>query len=160
MSLLQTIKDAQLAARKARKSVEAAALTTLIGEALAKGKESNREPNDAEVIATLRKFAKNAHEMNRIAGDYRDSERADQAWLEIQLYESFLPKQLTEEELRVAIGHIILDRALGVPGELPKMGTVMQDLKAKHEGNYDAQLASKLVKEALQPGAKLSQFGV
>ena len=154
MSLLQTIKDAQLAARKARDTARATALTTLIGEALAKGKESNREPNDAEVVATLRKFAKNARETARVAGDYRDGDRADQAWFEIELYESFLPKQLTEEELRVEIVRILMDRSLGVPGELPKMGTVMADLKAKHDGMYDGALASKLIKELLQPGSR------
>ena len=150
MSLLQTIKDAQLVARKARKSVEVNALTTLIGEALAKGKENgNREPIDAEVIETLRKFLKNAHEMNRIAGDYRDSDACDKAWVEIQLYESFLPKQLTETELKVAIAHIIIDRTIAHGQEKPKMGLVMQDLKTLHAGNYDGALASRLVKEAL-----------
>ena len=150
MALLDTIKEAQLAARKARRSATAASLSTLIGEAEAVGKNNgNRAPTDQEVVSMLKKFIKNAHEVNRIAGDYRDGDRCDAAWAEIELFESFLPKQLSEAQLKPIIQEIIELRSVGVPGVLPKMGTVIQDLKAKYEGQFDGAMASKLIKEQL-----------
>ena len=150
MTLIQTIKADQLIARKARKVVEAASLTTLIGEAEAVGKNNgNREPTDQEVVSMLKKFIKNAHEVNRIAGDYRDSARCDEASAEIELFEAYLPQQLSEAQLAPIIKEIIELRSVGVPGVLPKMGAVVADLKVAHEGQYDGAMAARLIKEAL-----------
>jgi uncharacterized protein YqeY len=147
MSLLQKIKADQVAARKARSSVDAAILTTLIGEAEAVGKNGgNREVTDAEVVAMIKKFVKNLDETIRIAGDYRDGDACDRAWSEKQVLEQYLPKQLTEDELRMAMSELIANNGLS---GAKAMGVLMKELKTNYEGLYDGALASKLAKELL-----------
>lgn len=147
MSLLQTIKTAQLEARKSRNSVKARVLTTLIGEAEMVGKnDGNRESTDAEVMAVIKKFVKNLDETIRVAGDYRDGDRVDAAWAEKTVLQAFLPKQLSEDELRVTMQELIMQNGLSGP---KAMGVLMKELKAGYEGLYDGASASKLAKELL-----------
>lgn len=147
MSLLQTIKTAQLEARKSRNSVKARVLTTLIGEAEMVGKnDGNRESTDAEVMAVIKKFVKNLDETIRVAGDYRDGDRVDAAWAEKTVLQAFLPKQFSEDELRSVMQELIAQNGLSGP---KAMGVLMKELKAGYEGLYDGASASKLAKELL-----------
>jgi uncharacterized protein YqeY len=145
MPLIQTIKSAQIAARKKRDSITASLLTTLIGEAEMVGKNANREVTDQEVVATIKKFIKNLDETIRIAGDYRDGDACDKAWTEKQALEKFLPKQLSEAEIRALISDF-----LGVGETRPNMGEVMKHMKSNYDGQYDGKVVSKIAGELLK----------
>ena len=147
MSVLQNIKAAQLKARKERNSVAASLLTTLIGEAEMVGKNANREVTDQEVIATVKKFIKNLDETIRIAGDYRDADAADKAWAEKTVLEQFLPKQLSEDELKMHINSIHAG-LLSTDGKAD-VGSIMKVLKQRFDGLYDGKLASTIIKAEL-----------
>ncbi len=147
MSLLTTLKKDQLDARKSKDSVKAQLLTTLIGEAEMVGKnDGNRPVLDQEVVAVVKKFIKNLDETIRIAGDYKDTISLEKAKAEKDILESFLPKQLSEAELRVVIQDIIAKNSLAGP---KAMGALMKELKAAHDGTYDGGLASKISKDLL-----------
>jgi len=147
MSLIQTIKAAQLAARKSKDAAKASVLTTLIGEAEMIGKnDGNRESTDAEVIAVVKKFVKNLDETIRVASDYRDADASEKAWAEKLVLEEFLPKQFSEDELRAIMQELVAQNGLAGP---KAMGVLMKELKAGYEGLYDGAVASKLAKELL-----------
>lgn len=146
MALLAQIKSAQLQARKSRDHDKAASLTTLIADVEMIGKNAGRETTESEAVAVLKKFIKNAHEVARVAGDYRDESASDKAWAEITLYESFLPAQLSEEQLKDTVASLILELTASTPKE---MGKVMKVLKERYDGQFDGQLASATVKELL-----------
>lgn len=141
MNLIDKVKAAQIAARKARDADTAASLTTLIGEAEAIGKnDGNRPVTDLEVTALLKKFIKNnretANAMLKIMSAGSEIAKVD---AEFALYESFLPKQLTEAELSTLIDQLVSDGAKDV-------GDAMKLLKTNHAGTYDGATASKLLK--------------
>jgi uncharacterized protein YqeY len=121
---------------------------------------------DEKVTATVTKFLKNAkqardlyeQEFERVMGHgSRDDKtrllteegrvfmegivpkmrRADR---EIQILESFLPKQMNEEELRAVIEHF----KAANPGA--NVGAIMGHLKAEFAGLYDGKLASQIAK--------------
>jgi len=147
MSLIIEIKSAQLAARKARDSFTASSLTTLIGEAEMVGKNAGREVTDAEVVAVLKKFVKNIDETTTVLSREQPLTQATKVkmvelGLEREGYDQFLPKQLTEAELRSYVGEIILTEGLN-------MGKIMGVLKGRFDGRYDGKLASSVVKAAL-----------
>lgn len=144
MSLMDTIRAAQVNARKAKDSATATLLTTLLGEAGSIGKnDGNRETTDAEAIAVIRKFIKNNEET---AGYLSIEEQKAPYVLENQLLGTFLPTQLSDAELKSVI--IKLKEELNAG---PKdMGKIMARLKVEHDGTYDGRLASTLVKEVLQ----------
>lgn len=140
MPLLSKIKDDLYNARKASDRVALTILTTLYSEAAMKGKNSgNRESTDAEVTATITKFVKNAKEL---LSHIEDTETKDKITSEIAVYETYLPSQMSKEELTSVITNI-MDV---VEGDVtPSIGIVMKHLSANYNGRYDGKLASEIV---------------
>lgn len=145
MSLMQQIRDRQLAARKAGHA-EAALYTTLLGEAAMIGKnDGNRETTDAEVVAVVKKFIKNiddtmTHLRNSITDALTDQRELLSA--ERKCLEQFLPQQMTEADLESFVQATVASGA-------GNMGAVMKLLKEQRAGQYDGQLASAVAKRVL-----------
>ena len=141
MSLLDTLRTDALTARKARDSVAASLLVTLLSEAEQTGLNDGKRPStDAEVLATIRKFLKNNGEARAV--------RPDDAVLarEASLLEGYLPKQLSEEELRGAI--LVVASELGIaPITAKDTGALMKTLNAKYAGQFNGGTASTLIKQ-------------
>lgn len=149
--ILQQIRDAHLAARKARDSVRLTTLTTLIGEITKREKDEARALTDAEVSKILSKFIASGQEMATAFGDRRDSENFEAASAEVELYKSFLPAakpQLSAEALERTVRSIIAEK-IAFDAQKPKMGDVLAGLKLTHEGEYDPKAAAALVKDQL-----------
>jgi uncharacterized protein YqeY len=102
---------------------------------------------DAEILGVLAKMIKQRRdsiEQYRAGGrqDLVDKEAA-----EIRVIEGYLPKQMGEAEVKVAIAAMI--KEVGAQG--PKdMGKVMGALKARYAGQMDFGKASAAVKELLK----------
>lgn len=141
MTLIATIKAEQIAARKNRNTAMASLLTTLIGEAEMVGKNAGCEVNDAEVVATLKKFIKNIDStLEVLPGNVeRIAEKA--------LYERYLPSQMTEEALTAVVTEIVAYYENA--GDAANVGSVMKVLKSKFDGQYDGKMASSVIKAAL-----------
>jgi len=146
MSLLETIKQDQLEARKAKETVKIDLLTTLYSEAVMVGKNSTppRDTTDAEVIAMVKKFMKNTNEFLSLAGDRRDGDRVDVLSQELDLLQHYLPTQLSEDELH----HIITSYVDSNGISLPKgTGLIMKHLKDNYGGLYDGATVSNFIKQ-------------
>ncbi len=147
MSLLEKIKADSLTARKAKNTVRATLLVTLYSEAANIGKNNgNRETTDAEVNAVIMKFIKGVDLTLEALKDSGDVARVEAAQNEKSVLLEYAMKQLTEAELTSVISDIV---ATLPEVNQKQMGTVMKSLKASYEGQYDGQLASKLIKQAL-----------
>jgi len=141
MSVLNDIKENLTTVRKLKNKFGIQILTTLYGEAAMKGKNNgNRESTDDEVVATVRKFIKNAKEL---LGYTTCTISRGQIKAEIIIYEQYLPTQLTIQELSDIITKIITDNDIAIP---KGMGRVMKELSAQYAGRYDGKLASELVR--------------
>lgn len=146
MSLVETIKSDSLTARKAKDSLKATLLTTLYSEVANVGKNNgNRDTTDAEAVAVVKKFLKGVDETVKALMD-SSPERFAIALAEQTILEQYLPKQLSEDEIR----SIVVSLVNALPERSAKqMGAVMKEMKALYEGQYDGQVASRLIKEAL-----------
>jgi len=151
-TLLQTIKDAQLVARKARDQVTALSLTTLIGEITTKAKsDGDRAVTDKDCIKALTTFRDNAFANAKLFDERGDHADFEAARVETILYEGFLPApkaQLSPDALNRCVRSIIANR-IASDGTKPKMGVVISDLKMLHEGQYDGKVAAGVVKAEL-----------
>ena len=147
MSLIQEIKSALVTARKARDAAASSSLSTLVGEAEMVGKNAgNREPTDAEVTAVIKKFVKNIQETADAIASKGGAPSASLV-AERELYERFLPKQLSADELK---NHITAIHAgLVSTGEKADVGSIMRYLKKRFDGQFDGKLAAALIKEEL-----------
>lgn len=132
-TLINTIKEQQIAARKSN-SPEASLLTTLLGEASMIGKnDGNRETTDAEVHAVVKKFIKNIDEtISALTSRNKD---ASPFIAERNVLSAFLPKQLTEDELKA------------IASNCSAMPEFMKHLKEKYAGQYDGKIASTIAKQ-------------
>lgn len=147
--LLEKLKKDALEARKARDTLKASLLTTLVAEAERVGKDDgNRLSSDTEVVAVIKKFIKNADESLRALQSRSDPGGAavSQVQTEKSVLECYLPSQASEAQIREQV-----ERLVGVLDERsPKqMGALMAKLNSAFEGNFDKALASRIVKEAL-----------
>lgn len=134
--LFERIKQDQLSARKNRDSATTTSLSTLIGELQRSG---GKDFDDAQVIGLIKKNVENLRENLRL-----DPENANNADIqrEIDLFEAYLPRQMSEDELREAIRQLIADGATSIKELMPA-------LQSHYKGQYDGRLASGLVKEEL-----------
>lgn len=135
--LLEKIKKDRLTVMKQGDRIVATQLTTLLGEASPSG---NQEVTDQDVEKVVQKFAKNAKEMLKYTSDPQKQYNIE--W-EIVLYESYLPKQLTEDEIRRIITHAQEDLGLN------NIGQIMGFLNKNHKGQFDGKLASQIAKEII-----------
>lgn len=140
MSLLQTIRNDQLNARKAKETLKASLLTTLLGEAIAIGKnDGNRETTDAETIAVIKKFIKNIN-------DTLVHREEESLIAERDILKEYLPKQLSSDELINIVSAFVEQNDLeGSKG----VGAVMKYLKQNYEGQYDGAMASQVTRDVL-----------
>lgn len=109
------------------------------------GKEK-KELSEAEVITVLTREAKKRREA---AEAFEQGGRADKAASERaegEVIATYLPEQLSEDEIKKLIDETIA--AVGASGPAD-MGKVMGGLKAKVAGKADGALVSSLVKAAL-----------
>jgi uncharacterized protein YqeY len=150
MSLLrerftQEMKDAMKSGDKARLAtirMVQAALKDRDIEARGQGKEVGEE----DILALLQKMVKSRQES---VGMYVQGGREDLAAQErgeIEVIQSFLPKQMGDDEVQAAIKAAIAETGAA---SMKDMGKVVAVLKAKFTGQMDFGKASALVKAAL-----------
>jgi uncharacterized protein YqeY len=101
---------------------------------------------DADVLAVLQKMIKQRQESKELYEKGGRPELAAQEGEEIAIITAFLPQQMSEAEMQVAIDAAI--KEIGAAG-MKDMGKVIGALKAKHAGQMDFGKASGLVKAAL-----------
>lgn len=110
------------------------------GEGLAEGVE------DAEILAILGKMVKQRQESARIYEEGARLELAEKELSEIKVIETFLPRQLSAEEVSQAIDAAVT--SLGA-SSIRDMGRVMAELKARYTGQMDFAAAGPAVKARL-----------
>jgi uncharacterized protein len=101
---------------------------------------------DDAVLGLLQKMIKQRQESVELYEKGGRAELAQQEREEIAIIAAYLPKQMSEDEVRAAIAQTVQE--VGAAG-LKDMGKVVGALKAKHAGKMDFAKASALVKAAL-----------
>jgi uncharacterized protein len=148
MGTLERIKNDVTEALKAGDTVLALTLRYLLSEIhnaeIAKGKDAVL--TEEELIAVLQKQVKQRHESIEA---YRKGERtdlADKEGRELKVIQSYLPPQMSEEEIRSLVEEAVV--STGSVGA-QDMGKVMGALMPKVKGQADGTLVSKIVQERL-----------
>ena len=122
-------------------------LTSIKNEEVS-GKEA-RELTDSELITVLSREAKKRREAAEAFDQAGAKDRADTERAEGSIIAEYLPKQLSEDEIRGLISLAIRETGASSPSQ---MGLVMKSLQPKIAGKADGALVSSLVKAALAGG--------
>lgn len=145
----------QLAAalKDAMKSKNAERLSTvrLIQAAIKDRDIANRgagkeEASDDEILQILAKMVKQRDESAKIYEENSRPELAAKERAEIKVVQDFMPKQLSDADVRANIAAIIAETGAAGPKD---MGKVMAVLKERYAGQMDFSKASGAVKELL-----------
>jgi uncharacterized protein YqeY len=143
MSLLNQVQDDVKAAMKAGERERVHALR-MVADALQKAEKDNGgEP--VEVLQRERKRRLEAAEA------YRDGGRAEAAEAEereAEIISSYMPEQLSDEDLNAIVGDAVAESGASSPQE---MGKVMALVMPQVKGRADGKRVSAAVKEMLTP---------
>jgi uncharacterized protein YqeY len=101
---------------------------------------------DDELLGLLQKMVKQRHESIDLYEKGGRAELAQQEREEIAIIAAYLPKQMSEDEVKTAVAQAIQE--IGAAG-MKDMGKVIGALKSKYAGKMDFAKASALVKSAL-----------
>jgi uncharacterized protein YqeY len=144
MSLLDQVQNDVKGALKAGDRERVHALR-LIADALQKAEKDNGADDPVQVLQRERKRRLEAAEA------YRDGGRADAAQAEereAEIIASYMPQQLSDEELRELVGDAVAESGASSPQE---MGKVMSLVMPSVKGRADGKRVSAVVKEMLTP---------
>jgi uncharacterized protein len=149
VSLIQTIQDDMKSALRAGEKVELGALRMALAAIRKQEIEVRGTLGDDAILGVLGKLIKqgrDAEEQFRAAGR---SELAAKESAEIAVFERYLPKALSPEEVEALIARSI--EAAGATGARD-MGRVMAAIKAEAAGRIDMGAVSARVREILSAG--------
>lgn len=102
--------------------------------------------SEDEILGLLQGMIKSRKESIALYQQGNRQDLADKEAAEIKVIEGFLPKQLSEDEIRAAVKAEVA--ATGA-ASIKDMGKVMGAIKGKYAGQMDMGKASAIIKEAL-----------
>ena len=145
--------DINTAVKEAMKAKDERKLSTLrminssIKNADIDARGQGKQPlSDDDILGLLQKMIKQRQESVELYDKGGRAELAAQERAEIAVISAYLPKQMSEDEVKAAIAATISET--GAAG-IKDMGKVIGALKAKYAGQMDFGKASGLVKAAL-----------
>lgn len=145
-NIQETIKSERIAAMKSGDKSRRDAITLIIAQFTQTEVDTRKPITDADAISLLTKMKKNRQESIRMYEAGGAPEKAAVEAYEISIIDEFLPKQLDESEIILAVESAIVSTNAT---SIKEMGKVLGALKAELHGKADMAKVSKLVKEKL-----------
>ena len=105
------------------------------------------ELSDSEIISIIQKLSKQRKESADIYIEHGRPELAEKELSEKKFIDEYLPKMMSDIELRDAIKNIFIENNVT---SIKQIGVVMKILKDKYSGEYDPSMASFVIKEMLK----------
>ena len=105
---------------------------------------SYHELTDADVTKIIQKQIKQRIESEEIYRQANRNELADNEQKERLVREEYIPKPLTDDELRSIVESLIFE--LNVTS-MKDMGTVLKTMNEKYSGRFDGKAVSNVIKE-------------
>jgi uncharacterized protein YqeY len=139
------VKAALLAGDAERVSTLRGLKSVLLNEKVAKGKRESGL-SDEEVLPILSKEAKKRQESADLYVQGGDQARADKELSEKAIIETYLPEQLSEEEVSVMVEEAIHETGASTQAD---MGKVIGAVRAQAGASADGALIARLTKEKL-----------
>jgi len=148
MSLAEQIEKDVITAMKAKDAVKVSTLRMLksaLGNYLIQMKKNKAE--DPEVLGIVAKQAKQRRESVESFEKAGRKDLADKEKIELAILESYLPKQMTDDELRAAVQSAITSSGAKGPADI---GKLMKVLMPAIQGKADGKRVQETVKAILK----------
>lgn len=147
MNYIEEIKQDMYAAMKSKDKVKATILRSLLSN-LKKIEIEKKEPiAEPEYLSIVKKMVKQLKESIEVYSQAGRIELAEKEKSELNIMESYLPKQFSEEEISELIKNIISEISAK---NISDIGKVMAIVMKKGGGKVDGGIANRIAKELLQ----------
>ncbi len=143
MSLLDQLQHDVNGALKAGDRERVQALRLIVNEL-----QRARKDDGGDEVQVLQRERKRRLEAAEAYADGGNSERAAAEQREAEIIASYMPAQLSDEELEALVGDAVAESGASSPGE---MGKVMALVMPRVTGRADGRRVSETVKEKLTP---------
>jgi uncharacterized protein YqeY len=147
--LTEDLKQAMRQGDERRKSTIRLVRAAIINAEIEKGEDLGED----EVLAIIAKQAKQRRESVAEFAKAGRQDLVDQEEEELQILLSYLPAQMSRDEIEVAAQQVIAE--VGATS-MAQMGEVMRQLMSQLKGKADGSLVNQVVREILTGGAKAS----
>jgi len=146
MGLKERLKEDMKAALKAKDKVKLSTIRMI--QSLIKNAEIEKrgELTDEEIVQLLMKYAKQRKESIELYQKGGRQDLVEKEKAELAVVESYLPKQMSEEEVRALVEEAIRESGATSPKDL---GKVMKLVMPKVKGRADGSLVNRIAKEFL-----------
>ena len=134
-------------AMKARDAGRLEAMRFLLSEIRKVGINERRDPTNEDALVVVGRLIKQGQESIEL---FKKGERQDlvaKEELGIELYRTYLPPQLSAEELGEIVAEVIAETS---PAGLKDLGKVMKALQPRVKGRADGKVVNAVVREKLQ----------
>jgi len=143
--ILKDYKAAMLAKDAAKSSI----LSFLRAQFQNLAKEKKKDKlEDKDAISIIKREVKRHQDSIEQFKKGNRQDLVDKETKELDILKSYLPKQLSEDELKKAIDEVVL--SLGAT-DMKQMGQIMKEVMAKVGDSADGKMVSSLVKAKLTP---------
>jgi uncharacterized protein len=140
------IKDAMRAKEQGKLIALRSIKSLILLEETKEGRTQGTELTEAEEIAILSKAAKQRRESAEIFEKQGRQDLAEKEKAELEIIELYLPKQLSEAELKQALQAIIAKVGASTAAEMGKvMGVASKELAGKADGKAISQMVKQLL---------------
>jgi len=146
MSLLQKLDDDLKRALKASDSLKVSVLRLTKAALKNKQIDKREELSDDEILSVISTLSKQRRESIELFSKGGREDLAEKERQELAILRSYLPKQLTPEELDAIIAQAIRESS---SGGLKEIGKVMRLVMQRVKGAADGKIVNQRVKELL-----------
>ena len=147
MKLLEKIINEMYLSMKSGDKTKANALRTLVSKLKDQQIKLRKDISDEEALKVIKTLVKQRKESAQIFLKAGREELAEKENLEISILEKYLPKMISDDEIRVLVEGIV--KEIGAK-DLSDIGKVMPLVMKRGKGKVDGKLANDILKELLE----------
>ena len=144
--LKNRITDDMKSAMKAKDKQTLKAVRMILGAIKQKEVDERIELDDAQVMAVIQKMVKQRKDSISQFSDAGRTDLVEVEEAELVVINSYMPEQLSDEEVSVAVDKAITNSGAN---SMKDMGKLMGMLKSQLDGQADMGLVSRLIKDKL-----------
>ena len=147
MKLLEKIINEMYLSMKSGDKTKANALRTLVSKLKDQQIKLRKDISDEEALKVIKTLVKQRRESTKIFLKAGREELAEKENLEISILEKYLPKMISDDEIRVLVEGIV--KEIGAK-DFSDIGKVMPLVMKRGKGKVDGKLANDILKELLE----------
>ena len=147
MKLLEKIINEMYSSMKSGDKTKANALRTLVSKLKDQQIKLRKDISDEEALKVIKTLVKQRKESTKIFLKAGREELAEKENLEISILEKYLPKMISNDEIRILVEGIV--KEIGAK-DFSDIGKVMPLVMKRGKGKVDGKLANDILKELLE----------